>query len=793
MGCCLSKKDPSSTTFSGSIPPNEPKKNPSFCIAQMESKKIAAAIEAEKTQKKPEQHKEEEEKPVKKKEVFVIQHRKSNDRRPESSKCPSSDGSDPCGPISPDPSSSDGGINKQGVDRGIAAGSSSSSSLLAGGAAVVRTSSCTKEEVDAILIQCGRLSRSCSGKGTTPIPPCENRKYAGSKRSHDFDSECVVVGVGVGGGSEDPKRKVGCDSDNCDDEEEHRRRRESRGSHRRRRTPSRSRERDSQQQQQMSSGRRVSRSPGRRSESPIVSSSNRGNGNGNASGNIGDGGRPGKMISVPATVSSLSNDTTTNGHGNVKRILVKRNVGEGGAAAAGAGSRGTASPRSQSPARGNGIGGGKVPNESNNQQQVQSLDSSSRKAEHSHSPYRRTPLNEIDMNSLPMPFQPLANKPKNNDIDDQLLVGALTVKQHSHTPAYQKKCVVDTSTVKVVSQGTHRRSGSRGAGEGNEMANINYCLVTDSSSALDKGEQLKCDAIVTPVIISDTLRLPPQTLTRSRSSRRSRDLDINVEALLNPNPTSNYNSLLLQDIQNFHHQNTNNNTNICTPFKLPPCLSKACSILEAVADLNSSTSSNLLSGAFANNDKLLKSTLSNGKDDENNNNLCFSSANAAAGKRRLLEAAKDPPPFVVESQVNVGDDLMAPSIHKYVTVRKKGVDDEEQESSGSNSFVGSQQLNWTSPSSWEPNSADSTDCWTSSNNTTNNTKGGGGGEGSSSSQLDLERLHRNDDRKLSKNRRESSSSEPRNGTMNARAGNNGKAGPHTVASSMAAALAAAST
>ena len=31
--------------------------------------------------------------------------------------------------------------------------------------ASVRTSSCTKEEVDAILIQCGRLSRSSSGVG----------------------------------------------------------------------------------------------------------------------------------------------------------------------------------------------------------------------------------------------------------------------------------------------------------------------------------------------------------------------------------------------------------------------------------------------------------------------------------------------------------------------------------------------------------------------------------------------------------------------------------------------------
>lgn len=65
--------------------------------------------------------------------------------------------------------------------------------------------------------------------------------------------------------------------------------------------------------------------------------------------------------------------------------------------------------------------------------------------------------------------------------------------------------------------------------------------------------------------------------------------------------------------------------------------------------------------------------------------------------------------MMIESEVYIGDDLMAPSIHMYVTVRKKGIDDEEQESSGSNSFTGS-QLNKLASASWE----DSTDCWTSS-------------------------------------------------------------------------------
>ncbi|KAB2608255.1 serine/arginine repetitive matrix protein 2 [Pyrus ussuriensis x Pyrus communis] len=67
---------------------------------------------------------------------------------------------------------------------------------------------------------------------------------------------------------------------------------------------------------------------------------------------------------------------------------------------------------------------------------------------------------------------------------------------------------------------------------------------------------------------------------------------------------------------------------------------------------------------------------------------------------------------------------MEPSFHKYVTVRRgTGAleDMEDQESSGSNSFVSgsscSQQHNWGFTSSWQPNSADSTDCWASRSNT----------------------------------------------------------------------------
>ena len=62
------------------------------------------------------------------------------------------------------------------------------------------------------------------------------------------------------------------------------------------------------------------------------------------------------MVSVPTTISSVVMDKSNNGDSapvaaSVKRITVKRNVGEAGASAVVA-SRGAASPRSQSPASG---------------------------------------------------------------------------------------------------------------------------------------------------------------------------------------------------------------------------------------------------------------------------------------------------------------------------------------------------------------------------------------------------------------------------------------------------------
>ncbi|KAI3725751.1 hypothetical protein L1987_65543 [Smallanthus sonchifolius] len=84
---------------------------------------------------------------------------------------------------------------------------------------------------------------------------------------------------------------------------------------------------------------------------------------------------------------------------------------------------------------------------------------------------------------------------------------------------------------------------------------------------------------------------------RLRDTKRTRkfswDLDVNPETVFDPSPgpsPPSYASLLLEDIHNFHKKNTNAATTQ-PAFALPECVSKACLIMEAVADLNSNTSS----------------------------------------------------------------------------------------------------------------------------------------------------------------------------------------------------------
>ncbi|CAJ1970801.1 unnamed protein product [Sphenostylis stenocarpa] len=601
MGACLSKKKGSSSSSSKSVSHSE------NCVSVTMSKSTEPE---ESLKKKTLQEKQDPESALQdegvKKEVFIVKHRKSHDdRETTTSKSP------PFIAQSPAPQRGDGAFtNDESKANKIAP---STPNVGVG----VRTSSCTKEEVDAILIQCGRLSRSSS---------C--RKYSGSKRSFDFDN-CENDTTSA---EDDQRRAKGSGSEENDVATESRRHRQSpKRSQGRRRTPSRERDQSSGRE------RRVSRSPGRRSSDTTANASNN-----NASS------RPGKMVSVPATVSSLVMDKSNNcgGESGTKRITVKRNVGE-------VGSRGAASPRAQSPARVNGnVASAKVLSENQQHQQPSlSRNNSSKKAEHS--PYRRNPLSEIDTNSKLQ-----QNKPK---------IEAEAMQRPKGRVALEKGVVVNCKTKE------HHEDGS-------------------SDGAVVK----------TTVVSSGVDNLKPQGITRSRSSRRSRDLDINPEAVQNVNPTNSYASLLLEDIQNFHQKNTPpppQQQQQPSSISLPACLTKACSILEAVADLNYTNSSNF-SGTFS--------------EDRRSPSTQQSIRNEYYGKK--VQGAKDP---FVESEVAVGDDVMEPSLHKYVTVKRGGgvVDMDDQESSGSNSFTvsSSGQHHWggISCSSWEPNSADSSDCWSS--------------------------------------------------------------------------------
>ncbi|OIW02616.1 hypothetical protein TanjilG_24067 [Lupinus angustifolius] len=673
MGTCLSKKKDSSTpspvagsksvstapsqlNYSGNgVSVTQPKVNLEERKTVQEKQKDQLAQQGDEGQVK--------------KEIFIIKHRKSHDdnNRERNSKIP--------------PFTSQSNVQpQQNVGSPSASGSASTSSSTIEAAekssmgtnnkiapstpnmGVVRTSSCTKEEVDAILIQCGRLSRSSSGRAASSSG---GKKYSGSKRSFDFDNCDNNETVSADG---DLKRTN--DEEHGDGKSHHQHRQRHRQSPKkrgsspssqgRRRTPSRERE---QQQQQRSSSRerRVSRSPGRRS-----SETNANNNNNNTSSS-----RPGKMVSVPATVTSLVMDKSNNGVGfgestGIKRVTVMRNVGDG--------SRSAASPRSQSPARANGNAAANA----NQQQPSLGRNNSGKKAEHS--PYRRNPLSEIDPNSLAYP------QSNTNNSSNKLQNNAKREVEANQKPN------ADNNDNK-------NRNNSRVAMEKGVGANYKAKEQKEEIKALSTMIDNVVVKNVIPSDVVDNLKQQPQTLARSRSSRRSRDLDLNPESLLNPTQT--YTSLLLEDIQNFHQKTTQQQQ---PSISLPACLTKACSILEAVADLNSTTSSNF------SDDRRSPPTCQSVRNNNERNHY---------GKRVQLPGTKDHP--FVESEIVVNDDVMEPSLHKYVTVKRGGslgvsVDMEDQESSGSNSFTvtSNGQNHWSNiSSSWEPSSADSKDCWTS--------------------------------------------------------------------------------
>ncbi|XP_014517075.1 uncharacterized protein At1g65710 [Vigna radiata var. radiata] len=643
MGACLSKKKGSSTSTSSPLAAAKSASaiseltNPSSVVGVNVSKpKLETDTEVKLKKDNPKKVEEKHEAVAEveghvKKEIFIIKHRKSHDDRERNSKSP------PCTTQQNVTTESMGDITAQPAATNI-------------GVVGVRTSSCTKEEVDAILIQCGRLSRSSSGTAVAASGE-HRRRYSGSKRSYDFD-HCDNDTIS---NDEDSKKANAneSNSDLCEDERhQHRLRhrqspspRPSSSQERRRRTPSRERE---QQQRSSSRERRVSRSPGRRS-SENTPATTRNNSNTSS--------RPGKMVSVPATVSSLVMDKSNNNGGGgesaattgIKRITVKRNVG-------------VASPRSQSPARANGNAANANKAFNENQQPPSLSRSSSRKAEQS--PYKRNPLSEIEPNSLAFPHSAANN--------------------NSSRVQNKPKKEFETEAIQ-------RTNSSRTAVDKGMTVN---CKTNDGDI---KVQSSITDNVVVKTMVPPGLDNPkPHTLTRSRSSRRSRDLDLNPEALLNP-PQS-YASLLLEDIQNFHQKSTQ-------PVSLPACVTKACSILEAVADLNSNTSLNLYGAEDRRSPPAFQCS-------RNDYNVPLSDNDY--GKRE--PDAEDP---VVESMLVFNDDDgMESSLHKYVTVNRGGslggVDMEDQESSGSNSFtVGNGQQHWGISSSWEPSSVESRDCWTS--------------------------------------------------------------------------------
>lgn len=593
MGSCLSKKRTSSSSTSPTVGVKSDLSK--LIISTQAEKNTVVQVEGTTTKNN--------------KEIFVIKHRRSHSRN--------LDGQSKEEVGEQKPVEAEIEVNKTPND-------SNCSNNVISGAEIVRndktvgakrTSSCTREEVDAILIQCGRLSRSSSGNAADCGTPSRARKYSGSKRSYDFDHDRDgKTDMDVNGFDADLDNKNNDSINSCSRQS----RTDSQG-RRRRRTPSREREHRSISRERNSNGgsnegrRRVSRSPNRRTENPQLSSST-------SASNGSTTNRPGKMVAVPAAVAI---DKSNNESVAVKRVLVKRNTG--GEVAVGS-KTAVASPRSRSPAK--------------FQQQPSLSRSSSRKAEQS--PYRRNPLADID-----------TNKPvvRNKEMESEGFV-----KEPSNAlPQNKPNVEVDNSTKSVAVQCSNKKSNSNNRGQlENKLVNSTSCR-----------EEHEAKQIV------DEAKVPAESLkpllTTSRSARRSQDLDLNPS----------YTSLLLQDIQNFHQKS------ITTPFTLPQCVTKACSILEAVADLNSSTQ--------------------------------ISTVEPRAHK--ALEG-KEP---IVESEVLVSDDLVEPSLHKYVTVRRRmGVDMDDEESSGSNSFIGGgggqlhSGLGSSFSSTWEPNSAESTDCWTTS-------------------------------------------------------------------------------
>lgn len=98
--------------------------------------------------------------------------------------------------------------------------------------------------------------------------------------------------------------------------------------------------------------------------------------------------------------------------------------------------------------------------------------------------------------------------------------------------------------------------------------------------------------------LSGNVLVNSQSLTRSGLPRPSPGPENNFETSFK----SSYATLLLEDIQNFHQK-----TAPAAPYSVPACVTKARSIVDAVADLNSSTHANAIAKERTRNPKAHKS------------------------------------------------------------------------------------------------------------------------------------------------------------------------------------------
>ncbi|CAA6655232.1 unnamed protein product [Spirodela intermedia] len=383
-------------------------------------------------------------------------------------------------------------------------------------------------------------------------------------------------------------------------------------------------------------GRRVSRSPGRRSESVVASSSQ-------ASSALEKSRQtPGKMVSVPAREKpSKAAPPFSLADGGNKR---------GGEMRSG-------SPRSRSPGN---------PSRSCNENTHSLSRSSSRKAEQS--PYRRNPMSEVDGNIVLKVDQPPSLKADQMSHNDN---------NKAHNNRKSEEGMRKPTTSNHVQKIGENSAPLRRNAVVEVMNVVNSSSTTSSNSRCVREQLLSCRAKEQLQRASEEREEMPRMVPKGGEVEvppNPRDLDANPDDLLNQ---TSYTSLLLEDIQNYHQQTA--------AFSLPACVSKACSILEAVADLNSSFGSKI-------------SETDRSRVDEGHYH------SVKTGK---LGPTQDE---FVEAEAVVKDDLMRPSLHKYVSSRDLGEDLEPQESAGSNSYVGQ---SWASPC--EPNSAESADrCWTSS-------------------------------------------------------------------------------